>query len=52
MTTLTLKLSKALDEQLTVTAKRRRASKAAIAHQALNIWRDRMNRRASTWQNT
>ena len=35
MTTLTLKLSKALDEQLTNVAKRRRASKTALARKAL-----------------
>ena len=35
MTTLTLKLSKALDQQLTAAAKRRRASKTAILQQAL-----------------
>ena len=35
MTTLTLKLPKALDEQLTTAAKRRRASKTALARKAL-----------------
>lgn len=35
MTTLTLKLPKTLDEQLTAVAKRRRASKIAIARKAL-----------------
>ena len=35
MTTLTLKLSKALDLQLTAAAKQRRASKTAILQQAL-----------------
>jgi hypothetical protein len=35
MTTLTLKLSKALDEKLTTTAKRCRSSKTAIARKAL-----------------
>lgn len=35
MTTLTLKLPKALDEKLTAVAKRRRASKTAIVRRAL-----------------
>lgn len=35
MTTLTLKLPEALDQQLTEAAKRRRASKSAILQQAL-----------------
>ena len=35
MTTLTLKLSKALDAQLTTAAKLRRASKTALARKAL-----------------
>lgn len=43
MTTLTLKLSKALDEQLTTAAKRRRASKTAIARKALEEYLARQN---------
>lgn len=38
MTTLTLKLSKALDLQLTETAQRRRASKTALARQAIETY--------------
>lgn len=43
MTTLTLKLSKALDAQLTTTAKLRRASKTAIARAALQEYLARQN---------
>jgi predicted transcriptional regulator len=38
MTTLTLKLPKALDEQLTVAAKRRRSSKTALARKAIEAY--------------
>ncbi|MGH9802787.1 MAG: CopG family ribbon-helix-helix protein, partial [Blastocatellia bacterium] len=43
MTTLTLKLSKALDEQLTTAAKRRRSSKPAIARKALEEYLAQQN---------
>ena len=38
MTTLTLKLPKALDEQLTTAAKRRRSSKTALVRQAIEAY--------------
>ena len=38
MTTLTLKLPKALDLQLTAAAKRRRASKTVLARQAIEAY--------------
>jgi hypothetical protein len=38
MTTLTLKLPKSLDEQLTTVAKRRRSSKMAIARKAIEAY--------------
>ena len=38
MTTLTLKLPRALDEQLSTAAKRRRSSKTALARKALESY--------------